>query len=263
MLNRLLLFPLALTALAAPVVAQEGAAPATPEVSAPAAKLHPMFVLAAKNLERPWECDLVLDMDSPEGKAQGKGHVRFFYKRMFHATFEVAVDGPAPQAMKLEMLCDDENFYVSVAQEDQPAMAFRVSLDLFADGPDALAGMIDSPVGGPQEILAALAGLEMQEKVDGDRTRLSLDLQQLQDSGATDIPEGAVVQMDFQTKTGFPLALTVDGGEEGSVSLRMEKVSFPEEMDQDSFRWTGAPAIDLTAQLQMQMDLAGGGEEEF
>ncbi len=261
--------PLLLLAAPSPLLAQEAeAAPTAPPASLDqlCAELHPLLQKATQNLERPWECELELAVDSKEGPASGTGRIVYFYQRMF--SFQFAMDaGPegAREHVELNMLADDSHVYLSVDQGDGMAMAFKVSLDLFDDGLGSLGGVVQMD-GGPglSELTEMLSAIEFrEEKLEGGKTvRLESDLTALiQAEGGG--PESLKLSLDLDAKHAFPRALQVDAGEEGTLRLSVSGLTFPEDMDRSRFEYKGPPAIDLTGQIEMALNANSHDEDEF
>jgi len=263
-----LTLPLALL-LAAPTVAQEAdSAPAAPAAAEFAlGDLPPLFAKAAKNLERPWECDLSLELDSPDGPAKGTGHLRYFYHGLFAFDFslETGREGQT-EKVDLHVLADDEYLHFHIDQGQGGAFAAKFRLDLFEGGPAALLNApVDANGMNPGELLEMASALKFtEEAVDGGKQkRLTADLSELIPEGDGG-PEELALSLDFDAKHAFPRALSIRAGDEGSLALRVTGLSFPEDMDQDSFRYQGPPAIDFTAQIEMALRQSGAEvEEEF
>ncbi|MBC8328072.1 MAG: hypothetical protein ISR76_08795 [Planctomycetes bacterium] len=260
---------LALLTTAAPLLAQEADAPATvapAKAEFSALDLHPLFAKAAKNLERPWECDLSLAVTSPNGPATGTGHVRYFYHGLFSASFgiETGRDGGKDRA-DLQVLADGEYIYFSIDQGGGQAFAAKVALSVFEGGPADLLGAVSGMEGGgaPADLVQKLAAIQFEQaEVDGGKlSRLKADLTSLIPEGEGG-PEKLELSLDFDAKNAFPKGVQILAGDEGSLELGIAGLSFPEDMDREQFEYKGPMAFDLTAQIQLALRQSGAEVEE-
>ncbi|RMH00852.1 MAG: hypothetical protein D6702_12910 [Planctomycetota bacterium] len=250
--------------LAAPALAAQDPTPSTPAsdpLAALAAGLPPAVRAAADNLQRPWECDLAFRLVARGEGVEGSGHLRWFHPRVFAARLKLQEVGDEGRQADLDLLADDDYLFLGWQAEDQ-RLAARIELDFFAEIRSALATLLAA---GPAEDFAEhLAGLEFTEsrRDSGRVRRLEADLAGLLDAPSG--PERVGLRLDFAADSGFPLAAELDAGSEGLFTFAVSGLRFPDEIDPETFTWTGPPALDFTVQARQTLrELLPEADEEF
>ena len=238
----------------------------------PTDKVETILDKTASVLQQPFECDFALNITAEEGNVRGSGHIAYFSPRMFAGDLKVTVQAPGQMGGggNLKVVADDSYVFFEVQSPDMPGtQAFKISLDMFEDMTSRFEDMSES-MGGSTEGIESfsdfLSQLNFQKaELKNGTTQLTTHLDDVIPAG---LPFSLKLALDLDSRTAFPKRLKLDGGSDFSLMFLTNKVDFPRKLKESQFQYQapqGVTVVDLTAMLEMQLDMMGAGlvEDDF
>jgi hypothetical protein len=232
---------------------------------------HPILERLSKIGEKPFECTVDLVFRGEDGEAaNGKALLAFADKRHFSFSMTmVGNDGrTGNQTVSFKVVGDGSFLNAEIAAPGMPQkQAFKISMDAvekIMDSGDAEISGMPNPAAEIQNVLELINFQEVAVN-GGKTTRFTATVDPSKFPGGFSGPANDVFELavDFDTKSGFPLAFNMNSKEGGKLTLKSSNVNFPESISQDRFNYSapdGTFVMDMTPMVEMQLNAAQQGE---